>query len=290
MAEAGPQQPERGLSEVSGTIEAEAGEAVAFLRGSGFGGLFDCAMVMGTGLGGLADEIEDVVAVSYADVPHFPIGKVSGHAGRLIAGTLEGRRVLLFQGRAHYYETGDAAAMRVPIATIKALGATRLLLTNASGSTSLDVPPGSLVIITDHINLSGASPLMRDSTEERFVSLTHAYDANLRRRLKHAGEVAGVPLREGVYAWFSGPNFETPAEIRMARLLGADLVGMSTVPEVILARYYGIGVAAISVVTNFGAGLADSSPTHQDTRAGAAGAATDLGRLVRAFLAGLHDA
>lgn len=290
MAEAGPQRSGPGGAEAGVTIGAEVEEAVAFLTRSGFAGPFDCAVVLGTGLGGLAAEVEDAVALSYADIPHFPTGDVPGHPGRLIAGTLEGRRVLLFQGRAHYYETGDAAAMRIPIAAIKALGAAPLLLTNASGSTSLDLGPGSLVIIADHINLSGASPLRGDRTEGRFVSLTHAYDEKLRQRLQHAGRVAGVPLREGVYAWFSGPNFETPAEIRMARLLGADLVGMSTVPEVILARYYGLAVAAISIVTNLGAGLADSAPSHQETRAGAAAAATGLMRLVRAFLAGLHHA
>ncbi|CAA9350300.1 MAG: Purine nucleoside phosphorylase, partial [uncultured Microvirga sp.] len=237
------------MNESATTSDGRAEEAAAFLIEQGFGARFDCAVVLGTGLGQLADDVEDAVGIDYGEIPHFPEVGVSGHGGRVIAGRIERKRVLIFQGRAHYYETGDAAAMRVPIGVVRALGAPPLLLTNAAGSTRLDLPPSSLVAVADHINLSGASPLGRDRSDGRFVSMTGAYDERLRRKLKRAAVTAGVTLHEGVYTWFAGPNFETPAEIRMARTLGADLVGMSTVPEVILARYFGLRVAAVSVVT-----------------------------------------
>jgi len=266
-------------------MKAEA--AATFLRACGLDGRFDCAMVLGSGLGALADGLDEAVTVPYAEIPHFPQSRVSGHAGRLVAGLMHGRRVLLLQGRAHYYETGDAAAMRVPIACVAALGAPPLLLTNAAGSTNPEMRPGSLVVIADHINLSGTNPLFRDQSDRRFVSLTDAYDSALREALKRSARAAHLPVREGVYMWFSGPSFETPAEIRMAALLGADLIGMSTVPEVILARYYGLKVAAVSVVTNWAAGIAGASPSHDETKHMAAAASADLSRLVRAFVAGL---
>ncbi|NNC01043.1 purine-nucleoside phosphorylase, partial [Corallococcus exiguus] len=146
-----------------------------------------------------------------------------------------GRRVLLFQGRAHYYETGDAGAMRIPVSLVKELGIPVFVATNAAGSVRADIRPGSLVAISDHLNLSGTNPLLRDHSDGRFVSLTGAYDEGLRRTLKKAAERSGIALPEGVYAWLSGPSFETPAEIKMVQILGGDLVGMSTVPEVILA-------------------------------------------------------
>lgn len=268
----------------------EVEEAAACVRARGLAGPFACAAVLGTGLGELAQELDDAIALPYAEIPYFPGLTVSGHASALVAGRLQGRRVLLFQGRAHYYETGDAAAMRVPVGLVAALGAPPLLLTNAAGSTTPGFAPQSLVVIRDHIAFSGQNPLLRDRSEARFVSMTDAYDEGLRQTLRSAAAAAGVPVREGVYMWFSGPSFETPAEIRMARLLGADLVGMSTVPEVILARYYGLRVAAISVVTNLGAGLGGASPSHRETKETAAYAAEDLRRLVRAFVSELdHD-
>ena len=265
----------------------KAEEAATFLRARGFDEPFACAMVLGSGLGSVANSLADAVTVPYAEIPHFPQSRVSGHAGRLVAGRMHGRRVLLLQGRAHYYEAGDAAAMRVPIACVAALGAPPLLLTNAAGSTNSDMWPGSLVLITDHINLSGTNPLLRDHSEGRFVSMTDAYDSVLREALKRSALAAHLSVQEGVYMWFSGPSFETPAEIRMAALLGADLVGMSTVPEVILARYYGLKVAAVSVVTNWGAGIGGASPSHDETKNMAAAAAADLDRLIRAFVATL---
>lgn len=264
-------------------------EAAAFLASRGFDGPFASAFVLGTGLGPVVEAIEDQVAVPYTGVPHFPGGGVSGHRHRLVAGRLEGRRVLVFEGRVHFYEAGDAAAMRVPLGVVHALGAPPLVLTNAAGSLDPGLGPGSLVMVRDHIGFAGANPLVGDRTEARFVSMTEAYDPGLRRRLGRAAARAGVRLGTGVYMWFSGPSFETPAEVRMARLLGADLVGMSTVPEVILARYYGLEVAAVSVVTNLAAGIEGASPRHAETKAVAATAAEGVRRLLAAFMSEPDD-
>ena len=270
--------------------EQNVQEAAEFARAHGFDGRFDAAFVLGTGLGTLVDEVENPVGLAYASIPHFPRSGVSGHAGRLVAGTLEGRRVLLFQGRAHYYETGDAGAMRVPVAFVRELGIPALVLTNAAGSVRAEFRPGSLVAISDHLNLSGANPLLRDHTDGRFVSLTGAYDAGLREILQRAAGRTGIALLEGIYAWLSGPSFETPAEIGMVRALGGDLVGMSTVPEVILGRYYGLKVAAISVVTNLAAGIEGASPSHQETKDTAAEASEQFKTLIRSFVAELPHA
>jgi purine-nucleoside phosphorylase len=265
-------------------------ETAEFVRARGFDGRFDAAFVLGTGLGTLVDELENPVSLAYADIPHFPRSGVSGHAGRLVAGHLGAKRVLLFQGRAHYYETGDAGAMRVPVALVRSLDIPALILTNAAGSVRAHIRPGSLVAISDHLNLSGANPLLRDHTEGRFVSLTGAYDDELRAAMQRAAKAAGLEVPEGVYVWLSGPSFETPAEIRMTQVLGGDLVGMSTVPEVILARYYGLRVAAVSVVTNLAAGIEGASPSHQETKDTAAEASERFKRLIRAFVAELPDA
>ncbi len=269
------------------TMQQKLQEAAEFVRAHGLGGPFDAAFVLGTGLGTLADELDDAVSLLYADIPHFPKSGVSGHAGRLVAGKLEGKRVLLFQGRAHYYETGDAGAMRLPVALVKELGIPVLVLTNAAGSVNAHIRPGSLVAINDHLNLAGANPLLEDHTDGRFVSLTDAYDKGLRTIMQAAAKHAVIDLPEGVYAWLSGPSFETPAEIRMMQVLGGDLVGMSTVPEVILARYYGLRVAAVSVVTNLAAGIEGASPSHQETKDTAAEASDKFKRLIRAFVAEL---
>jgi purine-nucleoside phosphorylase len=264
-------------------------EAAAVLKARGIEGPFALALVTGTGLGPLAERLEEARALPYGEIPHFPASGVSGHAGRLVAGRLGGRPVLLFQGRAHPYEHGDAAAMRVPVGVVAALGAPPLLLTNAAGSLMAEAGPGSLALVTDHLNLSGMNPLYGEASDARFVPMVDAYDPPLRAALKAAAAASGVPLSEGVYAWFSGPSFETPAEIRMAGRLGADLVGMSTVPEVILARFFGLRVAALSLVTNYAAGFRArdevGAPDHAETKRVAARAADDVGRLVAALLA-----
>lgn len=223
-------------------------------------------IVLGSGLGSLVDAVADPVRISYADIPGFPVSAVSGHAGELVGGTIGGVPVIVLSGRVHFYERGDANAMRGPIETLKALGVETLILTNSAGSLREDLPPGSVMQITDHINFSGVSPLIGVDSDDRFVGLTSAYDADLAERMRAAAIKLDIPLGAGVYMWFSGPNFETPAEIRMARILGADAVGMSTVPEVILARFFGLKVAAASVITNYGAGMTGGELSHHETK------------------------
>ncbi|KQO55185.1 MULTISPECIES: purine-nucleoside phosphorylase [unclassified Methylobacterium] len=257
------------------------------VRRHGFGGPYDAAIVTGTGLGLVAGKLEDSISLAYSGIPGFPSPGVTGHGGTLHAGRLSGRRVLVFEGRSHAYETGNAAVMKVPLGVAKALGVPLLLLTNAAGSLMAQAGPGSLVAVADHINLSGLNPLIGETGDGRFVPLVGAYDSAARETLHEAARECGIPLHHGVYAWFSGPSFETPAEIRMAGRLGADLVGMSTVPEVILARFFGLRVAAISVVTNLAAGIGDGDPHHDETKRAAAAAAFDLARLIDAFVARL---
>jgi purine-nucleoside phosphorylase len=265
-------------------------ETLAHLKSQGFPAAVDCAVVLGTGLGRFADAIADPVVLPYADIPGFPIATVSGHSGRLIAGRIEGKRVLAFQGRAHCYETGDARIMRTPIAVAAAMKPRALILTNAAGSLNLEMRPGRVIVLRDHINFSGMNPLIGEHDDRRFVSLTDAYDETIRRRLKRASVAAGTVVGEGVYMWFSGPSFETPAEIKVAKLMGADLVGMSTVPEVILARMFRIPVGALSIVTNLAAGIEGAKPNHAETRDVAAAASVSLDKLLRRFIAEIDRA
>lgn len=268
-------------------VDAIFDKAASTLIDRGVDGPIDCAIVLGTGLGRIAEEMLTKATIPYADIPGFPQGQVSGHARQLSYGSLYGKQVLLFQGRAHYYEGGDSAVMRVPIGMLAAFGSPPLILTNAAGSLKPDLRPGGMAVITDHINFNGPNPLVGDEGDGRFVPMVDAYDPHLRTRLKKAAASAGTHLGEGVYMWFSGPSFETPAEILMAKAMGADLVGMSTVPEVILARRYGIRVAGLSIVTNMGAGLMGGAPSHGETRDTALTALTGLRRLLRAFMADL---
>jgi purine-nucleoside phosphorylase len=240
------------------------------------------AVVLGSGLGGLAARLRDAVAIPYGDLPGFPASGVSGHAGTLHVGWLGGARVALLGGRAHYYEHGDPRAMRLPLEAMARLGAPRLLLSNAAGSTRPEMKPGALMAIADHINWSGLNPLIGEPGDGRFVDMTDAYDPALRARLT----ALDPGLREGVYAWFSGPSFETPAEIRAAAMLGADAVGMSTVPETILGRFFGLHVAGVSVITNLAAGLSRSALSHAQTKAEADRAAARFEFLVEGFAKG----
>ena len=240
-------------------------------------------LILGSGLGHIAGQV-DGVAIPYADLPGFPHAGVSGHNPNLVIGTLEGVRVAAFGGRAHYYESGNPAAMRLPLEVLKALGAESLILTNAAGSLRTDMPTGSVMLLSDHINFSGLNPLIGERTDARFVPMTEAHDPALRTGLRDAAATEGVHLHEGVYAWYSGPSFETPAEIRAIRTLGADAVGMSTVPEVILARFLGLRVAAISAITNMAAGLSAESISHEHTKAMAPLGAAKLEKVLRRFL------
>lgn len=274
---------------MTGSSADRVAAAARHLLTRGIAGPFACAIVLGTGLGEVGRALSDVCAVPYGEIPHFPRPGVSGHSGRLLAGNLDGSRVLVFEGRAHAYEAGDAGAMRVPVGVAAALGARRLLLTSAAGSLRADLPPGALVLVTDHVNLSGLNPLIGETDERRFVPMADAYSADLRRRMQEAAAESGPVLGEGVYGWFTGPSFETAAEIRMAAACGVDLVGMSVVPEVILARFHGLETVAVSLVTNMGTGMGVAVHTHDDTKAVAAAGAPRLASLVRAFLAGSRD-
>lgn len=242
------------------------------------------AIVLGSGLGAVADALTEAVAIPFGDLPGFPRPMVRGHAGRLVLGRLGGRDVAVMQGRAHYYETGDVAAMKVPLRTLAAVGCPALVLTNSAGSLRPDAAPGSLMMITDHINFARANPLIGEQGEERFVDMTEAYDGRFRAHFRATADRLAIPLHEGVYMWFSGPSFETPAEIRAARTLGADVVGMSTVPEVLLARWLDLRVAALSIIANPAAGMGDRALSHETSVAEAARTADDLVRLLAGFL------
>jgi purine nucleotide phosphorylase len=248
------------------------------------------AVVLGSGLGGLADSLQGATVIPYAELPGFPQPAVAGHAGRLVLGEAGGLPLALLQGRGHFYESGRADAMRPAIDALARLGCPALLLTCAAGSLRAEVGPGSIVMLTDHINFNGPSPLIGEPGTRRFVDMTEAYDPGLRGQLQRAAKSAGVPLHEGVYAWFGGPQFETPAEIRAVRALGADMVGMSVVPETILARHAGLKVAALAVITNLGAGMTADALDHRQTLDGAGRALTDTTRLLDAFFAGLAGA
>lgn len=259
-------------ADIAAEIKAKAGDAPV-----------EVGLVLGSGLGHLADAI-DGVSIPYTALEGFPQPGVSGHAPKLVIGDFMGTRVAIFGGRAHYYEHGNAAEMRFPLEVLKALGAERLLLTNAAGSCRADIPPGELMLITDHINFAGINPLIGEATDARFVPLSGAYDPEICAGLKAAAEAERVYLKDGVYAWFSGPSFETPAEINAIRILGGHAVGMSTVPEVILARFLGLRVGAISTITNMGAGLSDEALSHEHTKAMAPLGAEKLERILRRYL------
>jgi xanthosine phosphorylase len=244
-------------------------------------------IVLGSGLGALADDVEDGVSVAYEQLDGFPRGSVAGHAQRITVGTLAGVGVAVFEGRAHLYEGADPVALRVPMRTLRELGADTVVLTNAAGSLRPEVGVGRLMAITDHINLSGINPLAGPNDDDvgpRFFGMGGAYDPQLRAALLGAAQAEGVDLAEGVYLAVSGPSFETPAEIRAFRTLGADAVGMSTVHETIVARHCGLRVAALSAITNLAEGLSEEEITHEQTLAGAALAAADLRRVLRRFL------
>ena len=261
-----------GISDLTSLVQSRAGSDPVRV-----------GLILGSGLGHLAGAV-DGVAIPYAEMPGFPHAGVSGHNPNLVIGQLEGVRVAVFGAREHYYENGNPAAMRPALELLKSLGATTLIATNAAGSLRPDIPPGDLMLISDHINFSGRNPLIGESTDARFVPMGDAYDPTLRAALQTAAGAEGVALPEGVYTWYSGPSFETPAEIRAIKILGGDAVGMSTVPEVILARFLGLRVAAISTITNMAQGMSDEKISHEHTKAMAPLGAAKLERVLRRFL------
>jgi xanthosine phosphorylase len=244
-------------------------------------------VVLGSGLGAVAEAVEDPVVVGYEELPGFPRPTVAGHAGQAILGRIAGVPVTVLQGRAHLYEGGDLEALRLPVRALREAGAEILVLTNAAGSLRPDVGPGSLMAISDHINLTGVNVLTGPNDPElgpRFPSLRDAYDPALRARLLEAAKELEIALSEGVYLAVSGPSFETAAEIRAFGVLGADAVGMSTVHETTVARHCGLRVAAVSVITNYAEGLSDEPLSHEQTLRDAERAAGDLSSLLLCFL------
>ncbi len=264
---------------------SKSDEALARVQARAGKAPVDLGLILGSGLGHIADMVEGE-AFDYGELGGFPVSAVSGHSAKLVVGRLWGRRVAVFGGRAHYYERGQADAMRVPLELLKALGADKVILTNAAGSFRPDIPPGDLMLISDHINFSGLNPLIGEATDARFVNMTNAYDATMRAALEAAAKAEGMQLKSGVYSWYSGPSFETPAEINALKTLGSDAVGMSTVPEVILARFLGLKAAAISVITNMAAGLGTENISHEHTKNMAPIGAAKLEKVLHRYISG----
>ncbi|MFD2704359.1 purine-nucleoside phosphorylase [Salibacterium lacus] len=224
-------------------------------------------LILGSGLGVLAEEIEDAVKIPYEDIPGFPVSTVEGHAGQLVAGTLQGREVIAMQGRFHYYEGYTLQDVTFPVRVMRSAGVENLLVTNAAGSVNEAFSPGNLMIIKDHLNLLGDNPLIGKNDESigpRFPDLSSAYSPALIDTAKSAASSLGITLQEGVYAANTGPAYETPAEVKMIRTLGADAVGMSTVPEVISANHAGMKVLGISCLSNMAAGILDQPLSHSE--------------------------
>jgi len=240
-------------------------------------------IILGSGLGGFVDNIEDAVAIAYEGLPGFPKPGVEGHGGRLVTGTVSGLSIACLQGRVHLYEGQPASALNGMIGTLKALGCETLIVTNAAGSLRAEVGPGSLVLIEDHINMLGQNPLTGPDVRDRFQDMTEAYSRHLREKVQAIAIREKIELATGVYIATPGPSFETPAEIRAFKALGADLVGMSTVPEVIAARHAGLEVIGFSIVTNLAAGMGETSLSHEETLNEASAAGKKLECLLQAL-------
>jgi purine-nucleoside phosphorylase len=248
--------------------------------------------VLGSGLGGFADAVEDAVEIPYAEIPEWPVSTAVGHAGTLVLGTFGGAPVAVMKGRAHLYEGVPPAKVVFGVRVLGRLGIESLVVTNACGAIDPSLQPGALVAVSDHLNFQGASPLVGpndDSLGPRFPDMTDAYDPSYRARAREAADRLGIALGEGVYAAWLGPAFETPAEIRMLRTVGADLVGMSTVPEVLAARHMGIRCLALSCVTNAAAGVLPEPIDHERVLEVGARAAGDLVALLREVIPALSD-
>jgi purine-nucleoside phosphorylase len=227
----------------------------------------EIGLILGSGLGVLGDDLEQSVTIPYHDIPHFPMSTVEGHAGELVIGRMQGRVVMLMRGRFHLYEGYEAERTTLPVRVMKVLGVKTLLVTNAAGGVNLDYEPGDLMVISDHINLTGRNPLVGPNDNAlgvRFPDMSEAYSRRLREIAKQSASDLGFGVREGVYVGLLGPNYETPAEIRMLRTLGIDAVGMSTVAEVIVARHSGIEVLGISCISNMAAGILDQPLNHEE--------------------------
>ena len=224
-------------------------------------------LVLGSGLGDFADTLEDAIRIPYSEIPNFPVPTVPGHNGALVFGKKCGQTVVVLQGRIHYYEGLPQTEITLPVRVLAAIGVKTLVLTNACGGVNLNFRPGDLMLIADHINFSGSNPLIGPNPDHfgpRFPDMSDLYTAALRTAIKEKAAAAGILLQEGVYAMYSGPNYETPAEIRMFRILGADTVGMSTVPEALVAGHCGMQVVGISCITNMAAGVLPVKLSHAE--------------------------
>jgi purine-nucleoside phosphorylase len=252
----------------------------------------EVGIVLGSGLGGLADDLADVVAIPFAELPGWPAATAPGHAGRLLLGTLGGRSVVMLQGRFHLYEGNHPGLVVQPVLLFGALGARIVVLTNAAGGLDPSFGPGTLMVMRDHLNLTGHNPLTGPNADElgpRFPDMTDAWSPRLRKRLYAAGVSEQVTLTEGVYVGLTGPNYETPAEVRSLAGLGGHAVGMSTVLECIAARWIGLEVCGVSLVTNAGAGYSGEPLSHEEVMAAGLEAGPRLARVLQRFLADLGD-
>jgi purine-nucleoside phosphorylase len=272
---------------MSDTLDARIAASVARIRAAG-GIAPELGLVLGSGWDGVAAQVEPAIDIAYRDLPAFPSPGVSGHAGVLRLGLLAGRPVALLRGRRHAYEDGDAAAMKGAIRTLVALGCQALVLTCAAGSLDPALPPGALMLISDHLNIAQRTPLLGEPGDDRFVDMVDAYSPALRAQARAAAAAAQLTLHEGIYAWVLGPQFETPAEIRMLQRLGARAVGMSTVPETLLARHAGLPVLGLALITNLAAGLAREHLSHAHTLAMARASADVAARLLAAIMPALR--
>ncbi|KTC92975.1 MULTISPECIES: purine-nucleoside phosphorylase [Legionella] len=245
-------------------------------------------IVLGSGLGSFADQLEDSISINYDELPGFPKPTVFGHSGKLVLGYLHGKGIVCLQGRAHSYEGASFETLRTYVRCLRLLGCEYFFATNASGSLREDVGPGELMLITDHINFQPGNPLVGPNDDEfgpRFVPLDNAYDQQMREQLLHIADKEKTTLHQGVYVAVLGPNYETAAEIRAFRILGADAVGMSTVPEVLVANHCGMKVAVIAIITNYATGLTATSHSHEAVVQMAATAAEKLSKIVKKFIA-----
>jgi len=268
------------------TLMNRLNESVSFIR-KYFSEKIEVGMVLGSGLGSLADEIEKPVVIKYKDIPNFPLSTVPGHAGQLVIGKLKNKVVCCMQGRFHFYEGYGMDLVVFPIQVMHMMGIEKLILTNAAGCVNTAWKPGDLMIIKDHIKLVPENPLRgpnEDSLGLRFFDMSRAYDPDLRELAKAKAQELGIDIKEGVYQLFTGPSFETPSEVKFARICGADAVGMSTVPETIAANHMGMKVLGISCLTNMAAGILDQPLNHKEVLETGMKVKTSFSALIKATL------
>ncbi|MDQ0858538.1 purine-nucleoside phosphorylase [Bacillus sp. V2I10] len=252
----------------------------------------EIGLILGSGLGVLADEIENPVKIPYEQIPNFPVSTVEGHAGQLVFGTLKGANVVAMQGRFHFYEGYDMKKVTFPVRVLKEMGVKTIIVTNAAGGVNESFEPGDLMIISDHINNMGTSPLIGPNDSDlgvRFPDMSQAYSRELRTLAENAASELGIKVQEGVYVGNTGPAYETPAEVRLARVLGGDAVGMSTVPEVIVANHAGMKVLGISCISNMAAGILDQPLSHDEVMETTEKVKANFLNLVKKIVADIHE-